>query len=154
MSNSIMGLARQRGITRLCHFTPSRNLGHILTDSCGVLATQHLKDDERAVLNPTDLERFDGHPGHVCCSIQYPNAWYFKKARGKEHLFLDWVVLFVEPHHLWTPAAKFCPFNAAAGSGRYLRDGVDGLEALFDDSIEDTQGRTYRRGKRRTPSPQ
>ncbi|HHB13029.1 MAG TPA: DUF4433 domain-containing protein [Chromatiales bacterium] len=146
MNERIMRMARKRGITRLCHFTPSRNLGHILTDPRGILATKHLKSDDRAVLNPTDLQRLDGHPGHVCCSIQYPNAWYFRKARRDERLFLDWVVLLIKPHYLWTAGTKFCPFNAAGGYGRHLREGADAFDALFADSTTDTQGRTYGRG--------
>jgi len=32
MNRAIQEEAVQRGITRLCHFTPSRNLAHILRD--------------------------------------------------------------------------------------------------------------------------
>ncbi len=143
-----MRAARQRGIARLCHFTPSRNLGHILADHHGVLATKHLKDDDRAVLNATDLARLDGHPDHVCCSIQYPNAWYFQKARGKERLFSDWAVLFIDAHYLWAEGTKFSPLNASAGSGQYLQEGADAFDALFVGSTTDTKGRPWRRGAR------
>ena len=81
--------AMQRGITRLCHFTPSRNLSHIAEDRTGILSAKHLLEAEKTIFNPTDLERLDGYPDHVCCSIQYPNAWYFKKARSRERLFQD-----------------------------------------------------------------
>ena len=87
---SIQNRAVQRRITRLCHLTPSRNLGHIAVDPRGILALQHLEKDEKSVFNPTDLARLDGYLDHVCCSIQYPNAWYFRKARNKEQLFPDW----------------------------------------------------------------
>jgi hypothetical protein len=130
----------------LCHFTPSRNLGHILIDPHGILATKYLKIDDRAVLNSTDLKRLDGHPDHVCCSIQYPNAWYFRKARNDERLFLDWVVVFIKPHYLCVAGTKFCPMNAAASLGRYLREGEQGFDDLFAESTRDTQGRTYNRG--------
>ena len=30
--NGIQARANRRGITRLCHFTPSRNLAHIASD--------------------------------------------------------------------------------------------------------------------------
>lgn len=136
----------RRRITRLCHFTPSRNLGHIAEDPRGILASRYLAEDEKTVFNPTDLARLDGFPDHVCCSIQYPNAWYFRKARTQERLFEDWVVLLVDPHYLWHADTKFCPRNAAAGYGRLVGDGVDAFERLFAETVE---GRgTFRRGSR------
>ena len=142
--NGIRERTKRRGITRLCHFTPSRNLAHIASDPRGVLASRHLQDDETAVFNPTDKERLDGYPGHVCCSIQYPNAWYFRRAREHERLFPDWVVLLIDARHLWQADTKFCPRNAAAGYGRLVRGGVGAFEALFANEVEGA--RTYRRG--------
>ena len=142
--NGIRAHANRRGITRLCHFTPSRNLAHIASDSRGLLASRHLQNDETAIFNPTDKARLDGYPGHVCCSIQYPNAWYFRKAREKERLFLDWVVLLIDPTYLWRVDTKFCVRNAAAGYGRGVRSGSAAFDALFADSVEGV--RTYRRG--------
>ena len=136
--------AARRGITRLCHFTPSRNLAHIANDPRGILSSRHLEEDERSVLNPTDSERWDGYPNHVSCSIQYPNAWYFRTARGKERLFRDWVVLLVRPHYLWRPGTKFCPRNAAAQHGRLVEEGLKAFEALFANAVEGARG-TYRR---------
>lgn len=141
---SIRASAVHRGVTRLCHFTPSRNLGHIAEDPRGILASQHLAEDEKAILNPTDLMRLDGHPDHVCCSIQYPNAWYFRTARGQERLFRDWVVLLIEAHYLWRVDTKFCPRNAAAGQGRLVGEGAEAFEALFAETVEGVH--TYRRG--------
>ena len=138
--------AARRGITRLCHFTPSRNLGHISNDPRGILASQHLEEDEKAVLNRTDSRRLDGHPDHVCCSIQYPNAWYFQTARRQEGLFSDWVVLLIEPHYLWDPRTKFCPRNAAARHGRLIDEGAEAFEALFAETVEGAG--VYRRGPR------
>jgi len=91
---------KARGITRLCHFTPSRNLAQIVAGKTGILATSKLQEDERSVYTATDLQRLDGFREHICCSIEYPNAWYFEKARGKELLFKDWVVLLVTPKYL------------------------------------------------------
>ena len=142
---SIKASAVRRGITRLCHFTPSRNLGHIAEDHLGILASKHLREDEKAIFNPTDSERLDGYPDHVCCSIQYPNAWYFIKARGRELLFRDWVVLLIKSHYLWYAGAKFCPRNAAAEHGRLVDEGAEAFEALFAETVEGTH--TYRRGR-------
>ncbi len=149
MNEGIRTSVLRRGIIRLCHFTPSRNLVHIVTDPQGVLATKHLTSEERAVFNPTDRERLDGHKGHICCSIQYPNAWYFEKARAKDRLFKDWVVLFIAPHHLWMPDTKFCPRNAAAGGGYWVREGADAFEALFAPSVSGAYGKSRKRQSHR-----
>ncbi len=144
MIASIRSSVTRRGITRLCHFTPSQNLAHIAEDPKGILASQHLENDEKAVFNPTDSNRWDSHPNHVCCSIQYPNAWYFRTARSKESLFPDWVILLIEAHYLWHVGTKFCPRNAAAGGGRSIREGAEAFEALFAGTVEGS--RTLRRG--------
>ena len=137
--------AAQRGITRLCHFTPSRNLAHIANDPRGILSSRHLAQDERSVLNPTDARRLDGYPDHVCCSIQYPNAWYFRTARSQERLFPDWVVLLVRADYLWHPGTKFCPRNAAAEHGRLVEEGAEAFDAMFANTVEGAR-RIYRRG--------
>jgi hypothetical protein len=92
--------AKKRGITRLCHFTPARKLSHIACGETGVLSTKRLREDERAVFDPTDLARLDRHETHICCSIEYPNAWYMDKARAKELLFRDWVILLINSSYL------------------------------------------------------
>src|SRR5208282_2847743 len=101
----------RKGITRLCHFTPSRNLSHIANNKKGILATKKLKEDEREVFNPTDIKRYDNHEDFICCSIQYPNVWYFDKAKDKETLFKDWVILFISTKYLLLPDTKFCHRN-------------------------------------------
>lgn len=141
----------RREITRLCHFTPSRNLLHIASGTLGVLATRRLKGDERAVYNPTDLQRLDQHEGHICCSIEYPNAWYFDQARGKDVLFLDWVILMICPSYLWAAGTRFCPHNAAKNYGRDVAEGHSAFVAMFADSVQGAYGRTYVRTPRRLP---
>ena len=136
-----------RRITRLCHFTPSRNLAHILGGAEGILASRHLGEDEAAIYNPTDRSRLDGYPDHVCCSIQYPNAWYFTKARLGEGLFRDWVVILIDARYLWESGTKFCPRNAAAAHGRLVGEGIAAFEGLFADKVAGVD--TYRRGPSR-----
>ena len=123
--------AIKRGIRRLCHFTPSRNLSYIAEDSKGILSAKHLQEDEKAIFNPTDLKRLDGYPDHVCCSIQYPNAWYFRIAREREALFRDWVVLFINERYLWREGVKFCPRNASKRHGRHVSGGIQAFKMLF-----------------------
>jgi hypothetical protein len=139
---------QERRITRLCHFTPSRNLPGIAEGKVGVLATRHLREDERAVFSPTDLERFDGWLGHVCCSIEYPNAWYLARAREKEKLFRDWVILFIEPHYIWKIGTRFCQRNAAADRGMLVREDVGAFNSLFNNDVQGAWGRTRTRTPR------
>lgn len=145
MIASIRTKVTARGISRLCHFTPSRNLVHIATDPNGLLASAHLRDDEKAVFNATDKQRLDGFPDHVCCSVQYPNAWYFRKARENESLFADWVVLFLKPDALWSAGTKFSARNAAAGYGSGVAEGEDAFESMFAPSVTGAYGKTFTR---------
>ncbi|MGA2979471.1 MAG: DarT ssDNA thymidine ADP-ribosyltransferase family protein [Terriglobales bacterium] len=143
MNEKIKAEVERRGITRLCHFTPSRNLGQILSGTFGVLATKNLEEDERHIFAPTDLQRLDGHKDHISCSIEYPNAWYFEKARAKEILFRDWVILFIDRKYLWKDGTRFCPRNAAAAFGRDVRSGHLAFENLFAPRIAGAHNRNY-----------
>jgi hypothetical protein len=127
--------AERRGITRLCHFTPSRNLVHILTGETGILATQSLQTSERSVFTPTDLQRLDRHENYISCSIEYPNVFYFNKAKFRDKLFKDWVVLLIKPEYLWLAGTKFCPRNAASGYGSYISQGEKAFLEMFDQSV-------------------
>jgi hypothetical protein len=138
----------RRGITRLCHFTPARNIAHILTGKTGVLASKHLSSNEREVFNPTDVQRLDGFPDHVSCSIEYPNGWYFRKARAKEHLFEDWAVILFTRDWLWKRGTKFSQRNAAAGRGRGVSAGIEAFAELFAPKVVGAYGNLYVRGAR------
>ena len=145
MIETIKQEVESRGITRLCHFTPSRNLVHILTGTTGILATKKLQKDERSVFTSTDLERLDRHEAYICCSIEYPNAWYFDKAKSKDELFKDWVVLFINPKYLWLPDTRFCPRNAASGYGRNVAEGKEAFLSMFERSVPGASGKTFTR---------
>lgn len=135
MIETIKQEVESRGITRLCHFTPSRNLVHILTGTTGILATKKLQTDERSVFTPTDLQRLDRHENYICCSIEYPNAWYFDQAKSKDELFKDWVILFINPKYLWLPGTRFCPRNAASRSGNLVAEGKEAFLSMFNQSV-------------------
>ena len=137
-TNPIQQEVLERGITRLCHFTPSRNLLQIAAGKVGVLATAHLEADERAVFNVTDLQRLDGRKTHISCSIEYPNAWNFAKKRLEEKAYPDWVVLLVRPRYLWDEGTLYCPRNAAAGFGRSIVSGRDGFRSLYAKTVAGT----------------
>jgi hypothetical protein len=142
----------RRGISRVCHFTPLRNLVHITT-SGGLVSTSALKEQERRAFNQQDLQRLDQHPDHISCSIQYPNAWYFRSKsseRGEEAaLFRTWVVLILPADLLWADATLFCHQNAAAGRGTDICAGIDCFNGLFADAVTGTRGRTFRRQRTR-----
>jgi hypothetical protein len=144
--------AERRSITRLCHFTPFRNLVHIATGD-GLLSTVQLSESERRVFNQQDLERLDEHPDHISCSIEFPNVWYLRQrrreARGADHLFPDWVCVCIEPHHLWRDDTLFCPRNAAAERGRLVAGGIGAFRGLYADRVDGARGRTFTRTTQR-----
>ena len=152
MNARIKAEVQRRGITRLCHFTPSRNLGQILIGNVGILATQKLKDDERSIYAPTDLARLDGLADHICCTIEYPNAWYFDKARAKEVLFKDWVVLLIDPKYLWVKGTRFSSRNAAAAFGADVAEGEAAFQKIFADTTVGAYGKTFVRSVQRLDS--
>ncbi len=145
MTATIRARCAVRNITRLCHFTPSRNLVHIASDPNGILSSARLQADEKAVFNATDIARYDGFPDHVCCSIQYPNAWYFRTARKNENLFVDWVVLLIKPDAMWAAGTKFSERNAAARRGLGVEEGKEAFEAMFKTKVIGAYGKTFTR---------
>ncbi|MBC6475698.1 MAG: DUF4433 domain-containing protein [Hormoscilla sp. GM102CHS1] len=145
MIDAIKHEAESRGIRRLCHLTPSRNLVHILTGTTGILATKHLQSEERSVFTAIDLNRLDRHEGYISCSIEYPNVWYFDKARFRDIIFQDWVVLLIDPKYLWLPGTRFCPRNAASNYGRDIAEGADKFSSMFAKSVDGSGGRTFNR---------
>lgn len=61
--DAIQADVSQRGITRLCHFTRSQKLAHMLAQTQAILPTQELRDRYPDLLDVTDTQRLDGHPG-------------------------------------------------------------------------------------------
>lgn len=144
--NTIAEILAERGVSRLCHFTPSRNLPHILSDGY-VRATKDLVDDVRAVYTRTDLSRLDGHQEKICCSIEFTNGYYFTIARtkGEAVLFPDWIVLLIDPIVMSRDGTLFCTGNAARGYGSTAYPGADGLTALYQPSVVGSGGTTFNR---------
>jgi hypothetical protein len=117
---------------------------HIATGD-GLLSTQALEEAERSVFTPQDLARWDKHPDHISCSVEYPNAWYYRQKAASDPLFRTWVVLTVDPRHIWRGAARFCHRNAAAAGGAFIRDGVDGFVGLYESPLEGSGGMMFTR---------
>jgi ssDNA thymidine ADP-ribosyltransferase, DarT len=141
--SDLQSAVEARGVTRLCHFTPARNLCQMLKTGTGVLSTARLKGSERSVFSPTDLLRLDGYPGHVCCSLEYPNPYYFKVARAAEPSFPDWPILLIEPSLTWTRDCLFCASNASSRSDK--AGGSAGFEKMFASSTIGGGGRRFER---------
>lgn len=129
--HSIEAECARRGVTRLCHFTQVRTLFKIAQGKAGILSSKELAENSADIYKPTDSVRYDGLTDHVCCSVQFPNAYYLEKARAKDPVFRDWVVLFISPRYLWQPGTKFSPVNAAKGCGAFIAEGKGAFLDLF-----------------------
>lgn len=154
-SDRVRAEAEARGITRLCHLTPFRNLVHIATGD-GLRSTTQLSAAERDEFNQQDLLRLDEHPDHISCSIEFPNGWYLRRRRqkttGSDTLFPDWVCVCIEPHHLWRGDTLYCPRNAAALRGRLVDAGLEVFLSMYADRVDGAGGQTFVRTNARDPA--
>lgn len=144
------GVAREcqdRGITRVCHFTQSRKLAHILSDPAGIRCVADIAEKSADTLNQNDPQRYDGRLDCINCSIEYPNFWLLRKVKERETVFRDWVVLLIDAKVLWRPGTVFAPRNAAACVGQHA-GGVIGLRALYAPSITGAYGKEFRRSSK------
>jgi len=123
-----------RNVTRLCHFTKLQSLTHIVASADGILSSSSIRQDTKNVI---DKSRYDGELDYVCCSVQYPNSWFMKKAiqDNTDKIFSDWVVLYVDLSILKYSIAKFCPCNASKKSGAYIEDNMSNVELIFAHSV-------------------
>jgi len=151
LNGAVRAEAIARHITRLCHFTPFRNLVHIVTGD-GLRSTNGLRSAERKAFNQQDLERLDGYPDHVSCSIEFPNAWYYRQKRSTDTLFSSWVVLTFSPEYLWNSETHFCHRNASARRGAFVRAGVEAFRGMFAPSVLGAGDRVYTRQPTRARS--
>lgn len=147
MNLEVQAEVERLGITRICHLTPVKNLVHITTGA-GLLSSAALEDAERQAFTQQDLDRWDGHPDHISCSIEYPNAWYYEQKAGNDEIFRTWAVVTVDPKHLAHDATRFCHRNASAARGAHIRDGLRGLRGMYDTPVEGAGGRMYTRSSR------
>lgn len=119
-----------RQVTRLCHFTKTQSLVHILTSEDGILATQFIISKE---LHQNDMDRRDRRKDYVCCSVQYPNGWYWRKARDRnlDKVFQEWLVLTIDVRIIRDAAFQFCCCNAASASGSYIQSNGEQISTMF-----------------------
>ncbi|CAM3347738.1 DarT ssDNA thymidine ADP-ribosyltransferase family protein [Stackebrandtia soli] len=139
---------RRLGLTRLVHFTPRRALGEILIVG-EIRSRSALEAEPSGTFSPTDGNRYDGHRDKTCCSIEYPNAFYFNtaKTRPDHQNYEGWVCLLLDPELAARPGVLFSPLNAATKRGALLQPGAEGLRACFAPTV----GKSTR-GPRHLPS--
>jgi hypothetical protein len=130
-----------RGATRLCHFTKVQSLTHILLSEDGIIATEFIPDDIR---QQNDMERLDNAKDFVSCSLQYPNCWYWEKAKKRDDdiIFKEWVVLTIDLGILKDKPYKYCRCNAAKGSGTYIQKDLSRISDLFGEPTVQMKCRT------------
>lgn len=132
MNTNAYNILKSHKVTRLCHFTRFQSLTSILSSENGIIASKLIQKD---VKNVTDNKRLDGKADHICCTIEYPNSWYFQTARknNNDKIFIDWVVLYINIEILKNRSIEFCPCNASKGCGRYIQKNSDNIGILFTD---------------------
>jgi hypothetical protein len=140
-----------RPLSRLTHFTPARNLSHIVENGA-LRSVKDLSADVRACYTPTDRRRLDGQPDKVCCSLEYPNVFYFDHAKSGQEAtnYPDWVCLILDKAVASYVGTQFCTRNAAANVAKI--PGVTGLEACYADAVTGQGRRIRERGPRHNPA--
>jgi len=130
-----------RGATRLCHFTKVKSLAHILMCERGIVATEFVSEDTK---QQNDTERMDNAKDYVCCSLQYPNCWYWEKAKKRDAdvIFKEWVVLTVDLGILKNKPYKYSQCNAAIKRGTYISGDLSKIETLFSETTVKSIHRT------------
>ncbi|QHE73621.1 DarT ssDNA thymidine ADP-ribosyltransferase family protein [Rhodococcus sp. WAY2] len=111
-------------VSRLVHFTSAVNLDPIFRDGA-IRNSEDLAANAADRYSPTDLQRYDGRPSHVCSSFEYPNAYYHHQAKGKAEFinYPDWVCLILNRDLVRRTGTLFSSCNAATAGGAYLGEG-------------------------------
>lgn len=138
-------------LQQLAHFTPARNLPHILDDG-ELRSVADMSDDVRACYAATDRQRLDGYLDRICCSLQYPNGYYFDHARKSVAFrnYPDWVCLLLDPAIASADGTLFCPRNAASNAPKL--PGLAGLNACYQPAVVGQGGQRRQRGIHHDPA--
>lgn len=152
INNEVAASLEALPLARLMHFTPARNLPNIFSDR-QLRSVMDLKEDVRACYQVTDLRRLDGYPDKVCCSLQYPNVFYFDIARRQADAvnYPDWVYLLLNKVVAATEGTLFCPRNAAAAAA-VVTPGLAGLTACYAPTVRGQGGQVRARSPRHDPA--
>ena len=140
----IAAFAKERGITRLVHFTPFLNLLGIFNlrgiksrDVVEAFAKEHEDADLMAYISWNDKLRLDNRTDCINLSIQRINAPLFSRFKANFNKGEPWCILEIDPCCLQKDGVMFTVANAAATSVRRsgTAGGVAGLKALYQESI-------------------
>ena len=119
-AREIRGIAKDRQVDVLCHFTRIENLQSIL--QMGLRGRSHLRR-ARIPFCTIDFNRIDNCQEAVSLSVSFPNyrmfyskREFFRKSEGV--YWSQWVVLLLEARLLWELNCSFCQQNAAHESVR------------------------------------
>ncbi|MFF7729259.1 DarT ssDNA thymidine ADP-ribosyltransferase family protein [Streptomyces sp. NPDC008001] len=143
----VADLARELGITRLCHVTKSANLAHILAS--GEIRPVTTLQEQSDAFRPADTRRMDGALAYTFLSVEYPNTWYLSQAASRDPHFRDWVVLTLDPGILARPGVRFSPYNSARDMSAGAHAGVEAFRAMFAAMVT---GNATRRRERNHPA--
>lgn len=126
---------KERGITKLYHFTNVDNLHSILNN--GLLARDTL-DNRYLDYKYNDVHRLENRLDAICTSISFPNYKMFYRYR--QNTSNTYCVIELDPRLLYEKECMFCMSNAASTQERQRcvseKLGVNGLRKLFyDDNL-------------------
>lgn len=143
-AEAISAYAKERGVSRLVHFTPFLNLlgifttGGIMPKDCVLeYARSHQDEDLLAYIRWNDALRLDRRTDCVNLSIQGINEPLFRRFKANFPQGEPWCIIEIDPVCLQKDGALFAVANAAATAVRIkgTRAGLWGLKALFAESV-------------------
>lgn len=135
-----------RGVTRLIHFTKSKNVPLMLGpneigEAPGILANNFIRNTN---FDPNDTQRFDGCTEHICTSITLPNIFLLNKFKrdvnssyNQAEQFGEYVMLEIDPRVInRSDRNRCCEKNAATQRGRFIKEvNAFNLENCFANNI-------------------
>ncbi len=143
-AEAIRVFARERGISRLVHFTPLNNLLGIM-NLRGILARRKIEEYARVMnddflldyISYNDSHRFDKRVDCINLSIEHINHLLFRRFREKFLECDNWCVIEIDPICLEKDGVIFTTGNAASSYVRThgTQSGLSGLQALYADSV-------------------
>lgn len=143
-AEQIRGFVAKRKIKYLVHLTTLENLRGICQQDA-ILSIRQLQERPDHQYNQFDNDRLDQKIDHVCCSISYYNFQMFYEQVHKSRT--SCVLLHIRPDYLWKQETLFCRFNAATDNGVHITQRLEGLEAMFANTVRDKKGLQTRDGK-------
>ena len=116
----------ERGLTKIYHFTPIKNIQNIL--KYGLLSKGQLID-KKINFDENDDQRFDKHLDCISCSLEHPNFKLLYK--NKINLGKKYCIIKIDVSILKEQFSVCSKTNAAKNSGRDIMP-ITFLEKLFE----------------------